>query len=949
MKKFFKVLAIVVVLLLAVIIALPFMFKGKIVELVKAEANKQLTATVDFDNDVSLSLFKNFPQFTIKLKNFSIADSADVDTLISVKNFSATLDVMSVISGDKIQITSIVLDEPRIYAKIGKDGKPNWDIMKPSTDTVEVEDPADTTSAFKLGLKKLAIANGRIVYDDQQGGIYTALEGLNHQLSGDFTQDLFILKTHTEAQAVTFGMDGLNYLNKVKAILSADIEADMKQFKFTFKENELQMNELYAGFDGFVAMPADDIEMDLKFAAKKTDFKNILSLVPAVFTKDFEAVKTTGKMGLDGMVKGIYNDNSLPAFNINLSIDNGTFKYPDMPTDMKGIFVNLNVNNPDGVIDNTIIDLKQFDFILANEPFSAKLLAKNPTTDPYVDMYAKGKVDLAQVASLVPLEKGTTLSGLIAADMSAKGRVSTLEKGNYEDFNAAGSITATNVVYNTDSLPKTTISTAQLNFNPKTVELPSFVATLGNSDVSMKGSLSNFFGYFLGDGVLKGNLDVKSNLFDANQYLTGETNGTEAPQPADTIPLQVVEVPKNIDFTLNLNINRFLYDNLSLTDMGGQAVVANQAVTLNNVHTNIFGGNVKMDGLYSTQNPAKPETKLKFAVTSIDAAEAFKYMNTVQKLAPIAQYLTGKISANFDMSTLLGGDMMPIFNSLTSSGKLEVPQASLAGYPPLSKLSSTLKVDKLQSIDLKKILLLFKIEDGRISLEPFNIATNGVNMLVSGSSGIDQSLDYDIKLGIPRSLFGSGANNALDNMLAEVGKKGINLKPSEVINVNALIGGFTTSPVIKTSLKEIAKNTLDDVKDAAKQKLKEEKDKAIDKVDNELQKRIDAAKAAGDKLIADAQKKADALKAEARKQADAIVAEAEKQADDKVKLAGSNPLAKRAAEKVADKLKADARTKADKVVAEADTKADGVVDEARQQADKLVKDAEAGKNSTLGK
>ncbi len=948
MKKFFKILAIVVVVLLAVIIALPFMFKGKIVELVKAEANKQLTATVDFDNDVSLSLFKNFPQFTIKLKNFSIADSTVADTLISVKNFSATLDIMSVISGDKIQITSIVLDQPRIYAKIGKDGKPNWDIMKPSTDTTS-EEPADTASAFKLGLKKLVIANGRIVYDDQEGGIYTALEGVNHQLSGDFTQDLFTLKTHTEAQAVTFGMDGLNYLSKVKATLEAEIDMDMKQFKFTFKENELQLNELFAGFDGFIAMPADDIEMDLKFAAKKTEFKNILSLVPAVFTKDFGAVKTTGKMGLDGMVKGIYNDNSLPAFNLNLSIDNGTFKYPDMPSDMKGIFVNLNVNNPDGVIDHTVIDLKQFDFVLANEPFNAKLLAKNPTTDPYVDMNVKGRVDLAQVATLVPLEKGTVLSGLIAADMSAKGRVSTLEKGNYEDFNAAGSITATNVVYNTDSLPKTTISTAQLNFNPKTVELPAFVATLGNSDISMKGSLSNFFAYFLGDGVLKGSLDVKSNLFDANQYLTGETNGTETPQPTDTLPLQVVEVPKNIDFTLNLNFNRFLYDNLDLTNMGGQAIVANQAITLNNVHTNIFGGSVKMDGLYSTQNPTKPETKLKFVVTAIDAGEAFKYMNTVQKLAPIAQYLTGRISANFDMNTLLGGDMMPIFNSLTSSGKLEIPKASLTGYPPLSKLSSTLKVDKLQSIDLQKILLLFKIEDGRISVEPFNLATNGVNMLVAGSSGIDQSLDYDVKLGIPRSLFGSGANNALDNMLAEVGKKGIDLKPSEVINVNALIGGFTTSPVIKTSLKEIAKNTLDNVKDAAKQKLNEEKEKAIDKVDNELQKRIDAAKAAGDKLIADAQKKADALKAEARKQADAITAEADKQAEEKVKLAGSNPLAKRAAEKVADKLKEEARTKADRVVAEADTKADGVVNEARQQADKLVKDAEEGKDNTLRK
>jgi hypothetical protein len=951
MKKFLKITAIVVVILLGTIIALPFIFKGKIVELVKKEANKQLTATVNFDNDVKLSLFKNFPQFTIELKNFSIADSTDADTLVSVQRFAATLNIMSVISGDKIEIGSILLDNPHIYAKVRKDGKANWDIMKPATDTTTTaETPADTSSSFKLGLKKLEIINGRIVYDDQQGGIYSALEGLNHTLSGDFTSDLFTLQTQTDVQAVTVGMDGVNYLNKVKATLKADLEADMKQFKFTFKENELQLNELFAGFDGFVAMPGDDIEMDLKFAAKKTDFKNILSLIPAVFTQDFANVKTSGKLGLDGSLKGIYNEKSLPAFNINLMIDNGMFQYPGMPADMRSIFVNLNVTNPDGVIDNTVIDLKKFDFVLANEPFSAKLFAKNPTTDPYVDMSVKGKVDLAQVGKLAPLEKGTTISGIIAADMSAKGRVSTLEKGNYEDFNAAGSIGATNVVYDTDSLPKTTITNAQLNFNSKTVELPVFAATLGNSDVNMKGSLSNFFGYFMGNGTLKGNLDLKSNLFDANQYLTGETNGTEtAPAPTDTVPLTVVEIPKNIDFTFSMAINRFLYDNLELNNMGGVAKVAEGILVLNDVRTDIFGGNVKMNGSYSTVNPIKPETKLNFTVTNIDAGQAFKYMNTVQKLAPVAQYINGNISANFDLNTLLGGDMMPVLSSLTSSGKLEIPKAGLDGYPPMVKLSNTLKVDKLKTVDLNKILLMFKIADGRISIEPFKTTVSGINMLVSGSSGLDQSLDYDIKLDIPRSMFGSGANSALNSMLAEVGKQGVELKPSEVINVNALIGGFTTNPIIKTSLKDIAKNTLDDVKDAVKQKLNEEKDKAIDKADAELQKRIDAAKAAGDKLIADAQKKADALKAEARTQADAIVAEANKQADEKVKLAGSNPIAKAAAQKVADKLKADARTKADKAVAEADTKADGIVNEARKQADQLVKDAEAGKSSTLGR
>lgn len=946
MKKFLKVFAIVVAVLLVVMAALPFLFKGKIVELVKKEANKQLTATVDFDNDVSLSLFKNFPHFTIGLKNFSIADSLDTDTLVSVKDFSATLDIMSVISGDKIQVKSILLDNPRIYAKVTKDGKPNWDIMKPSTDTTS-DEPADTSSSFKLGLKELKITNGRIVYDDRQGGIYTALEGLNHELSGDFTEDLFTISTATDAQAVTFGMDGMNYLSSVKADLKADIEADMKQFKFTFKDNELKLNELFATFEGFVAMPAEDIEMDLKFAASKTEFKNILSLVPAVFTKDFEDVKTTGKMSLDGMVKGIYNETTIPAFNINLAIDNATFKYPDMPADMRSIFVNLNVNNPDGVIDHTIIDLKKLDFVLANEPFSAKLYAKNPTTDPYVDLYAKGKVDLGQVSKIMPLEKGTTLGGLIAADMKAKGRASTIEKEQYEDFDASGSITATNVVYNTDSLPKTTITSAQLNFSPKKVELPVFEAQLGNSDVSMKGGVSNFFGYMFGNGTLAGNLDVKSNLFDANQYLTGESNGTEAPQPEDTVQMQVVEVPKNIDFTLNLDVKRFLYDNLELTNMGGQAKVQEQTITLNNIHTDIFGGNVKMNGLYSTKTSV-PETKVNVDVSAIEAGKAFNYINTVKQLAPIAQYIDGKISANFDLNTFLSGDMTPVLSSLTSNGKLEIPKASLAGYPPLNKLSNSLNIEKLKTIDLNKILLMFKIEDGRIALQPFDIKTNGVNMKVDGSSGLDRTLDYTIKMDVPRNLFGA-ANGALDNLLSEIGKKGVELNPKEVLDVNVLVGGTTSNPIIKTSLKEIAKSALDDVKDAAKQKLNEEKEKAIEKVDAELEKRIAAAKAAGDKLIADAQKKADELKAETRKQADAIVAEAEKRADEQVKKAGNNPLAKATAEKLAEKAKKTAREKADKIVAEGDAKADAIVDEARKKADKLEEDARAGKDNTLNK
>jgi hypothetical protein len=38
-------------------------------------------------------------------------------------------------------------------------------------------------------------------------------------------------------------------------------------------------------------MPADDIDMDLKWDAKKTDFGTLLSLVPAEFASDLTGVQ----------------------------------------------------------------------------------------------------------------------------------------------------------------------------------------------------------------------------------------------------------------------------------------------------------------------------------------------------------------------------------------------------------------------------------------------------------------------------------------------------------------------------------------------------------------------------------------------------------------------------------------------------------------------------------
>lgn len=60
MKKIFKISAIVVAFLLLVAIALPFMFKGKIVALATEEANKNINAKVKFSDDIGLVFLSHF-------------------------------------------------------------------------------------------------------------------------------------------------------------------------------------------------------------------------------------------------------------------------------------------------------------------------------------------------------------------------------------------------------------------------------------------------------------------------------------------------------------------------------------------------------------------------------------------------------------------------------------------------------------------------------------------------------------------------------------------------------------------------------------------------------------------------------------------------------------------------------------------------------------------------
>ncbi len=897
MKKFLKITGISLLVILVLLLIAPFLFKGKIVSLLKVEANKSLNATLNFNDDISISLIRSFPKLSIGIEHLSIIgkDSFSGDTLVYLPIFKANLDLMSVINGDKIDINSISLTKPYINLIVLENGKANWDITKADTSQV-LQDT--TPSKFNLALKQLEIKDGYLSYDDRSLTFKTLLKHFNHELSGDFTSDNFLLQTNTTAEELTLAYGGVDYLHKVTSTLKVNLDMDMKNMKFTFSDNDILLNQLNIGGEGFVDMNDNDMDFDIKFKSKTADFKTIMSLIPGVYSKSFDKAKATGKLAFSGYFKGKMTDDLMPGFGMKLDIDNGYFQYPDLPKSLQNVFVNLDIDNPSGIMNNTIINLSRFDANIAGEPVFAKLLVKTPMTDPYVDGQLKGNVNLTEFRSFIPLESTTEISGLIKSDVKFKGHVSSIEKQDLEKFDASGTIAAENFHYkDPENLKQGTTLNSELSFNPATVELKTLKGQVGMSDFDLNGKIDNLFGYMLKDQLLKGSFNLKSDYFNANEFLTEEPVKKE-PTAADSIPLQAFEVPGNIDFTLNSKINKLVYDNLVMTNLGGTIILKDKKMLFSQVGVNMLGGSMTLDGAYDSHTPKFPFSNVDFGIKSLDIFQTFNAFDMVKKLMPIAKYTEGLFNAKINLSNNFNQDLSVNYPTVSGVIQMGIAEAAVKNLPILNILADKLKIDKLKNLTLKNLNFKLNILNGKVNMDSMLLPLwEGAKAKISGYSALDQSMQYIAKLSIPRKDFGV-ANTALNNLTNQAKAKGINLSLSEIVDVDVIVSGFFTNPDVKISLHDAKKNLVDDLKnqlldqaEAKKQAVIAEgkrqaeaaKQKAIDSLNRIKQQGIDAANAKKLELEQKAADEKRKLEEKVKAEADKAKADAEQKAKDKIK------------------------------------------------------------------
>ena len=945
LKKILIGSGITLLWLILAMILIPYFFKDELKEMVIAEANKSLNAEVEL-GDFDLTWFSTFPNLTVQLIDTKITGKGDFGgvELIYAKKIKAQVKLWDVISGDQIAIRNIELVEPRIDVRILKDGRANYDIVK--LDSLLTPDEVEESSSFKMSLQGYSVTDGYIRYDDRAGDMFAEIVKLNHNGKGDMTADIIDFETSTQMDELTYSMSGIPYLTKVKT--DADIDLLMvfteKTSKYTLKDNTFNLNNLKFALNGFYEMLDGYDNMDLKLDASKATFKDFLSLIPTFYQSGYESIVTKGNLAMNGFVKGKMDDDNMPGWDFNLSVDNAQIKYPDVPGSINNIFLKASSKFVGGTNMNLMtVDVPKFHADFVGNVIDANLKLSNIEKDPLMDTRIMAKVDLATLKQVIPMAEGESYKGKLDADVSLKGYLSAIDNEDYDAFNATGSIELSNMNYTSADLTAAVdIKTMMLRFNPKNLTLENLEAKMGKSDFKMMGTIDNYLAYMLRDELLKGDFNFSSSNLDLDEFM-GKTPASDGMGAGEEAQSEPILIPDNLDFNINTNIANMSYDGMTYKNVSGGVRMKDEEAILDNITLNTLGGTVGLKGNYNSANPNQPKLDFGFSLKEIDIQQLAANFITIDKLAPIAKYTQGKISTNFNMNTLLQPSLEPIYSSLTGGGDLFTSTVKITGFKPLEKLGESLKMDNIATQTIKDLKTFFQFKDGKVNLsKPFVTKLGKIESEISGYSSFEQDINYDIKMMVPKSELPKSLLAKAEQGIAKLNSLTPKLNVAalpDFIPVTVKVLGKVNDPKITTDFKEAIMKATGSVKDkliktgtdllnTAKDSVKTViKDKVI-----EVREDLNAKKQA---IMDDAKVQADKIRAEGKKQADAARAAANSKIDKLVAEAGNNPIKKKAAELAGNKLKKDADEKASKIESAANNKADDLMDAAQKKADAI--------------
>lgn len=729
--RLFKRFILALILLMASISLVLFIFEDRIISKVVAGVNTYLKVPVQVQQ-IELHFWRTFPRISVAFNGIQIADPLQKkDTLLSAEQISLRFNPLDLLEGE-YEIEQLTAFKGQLHVKFDRNGRLNCDILKAH--------PEQKTSAFNLTLKDIFITQFDLSYHDAQTSQVFDAKVEQSTLSGNLSAEKTTLFATGAWQLQQIKKGTVVLLRNQPLSFNFSLLVDQKNKTIKLPQAKIELAHLPFLLDADVSPQVSSFDL-------RTADVSLPQLVKTLSPSNLKALRRIKAQGTVEFQLHYQTSASQasPHINAYFGIQNGSLTEPQFGTTISalrcfGTYKNLPTDD---------LQIAQFSFNCRGAQFAGQLQLTDFSA-PRLNFATKGHIPLALAQLLYPQDAFTSVNGNAELELNGAFYQNTSSQWQTKSLKGSAHIAATQLKLNTLQKPFKAIN-CDLQFDHSDLHVHHCSAQIGNSSFEMQASFPELFNASQEKGPQK----INGNLKAANiSFADFQTNSSST--KTDWI------LPQAFKLQFPFQIQALRNEQIELKALTGAVELGPQILEMKDLKFKHAGGWWNGNLKIKEQEPEKFECTTVGKVKELNTRELFRQWDNFGQDLLIAEQIYGNGALDFHAKAYYSIADGFDENALKVRAQCRLENGRLLNAPILQELANSLTYgnghailgsknqlalcQKLRDVSFGTLENNFFIGNRKIEFGKMHIASSALDIDLVGKHSFDHQIDYAVGL-----------------------------------------------------------------------------------------------------------------------------------------------------------------------------------------------------------
>lgn len=299
---------------------------------------------------------------------------------------------------------------------------------------------------------------------------------------------------------------------------------------------------------------------------------------------------------------------------------------------------------------------------------------------------------------------------------------------------------------------------------------------IGRSDLMATGDMVGLYRAMTKNEMLTAHMSVSSNFIDCNQLI----NAFSAPQ--DTTEVAAVDttsesmklfiLPKNVDFELQTDLKKVVFDKMTFDDVRGNIDIRNSALHMKDLKMRALDSDMEAVMVYRADSVRGGYSGFDFKIKDINVAKLVEFIPSMDTIVPMLRSFKGHVQFDVAAEARLDSNMNIRIPTLRSAMHIKGDSLVLMDGETFAEISKMMMFKNKKKNVFDSISVNVVVEKGNVIVYPFQISIDRYRAAIGGEQGLDMNFNYHISILKSPLPFKAGVNISgnMDKMKFRIGK-----------------------------------------------------------------------------------------------------------------------------------------------------------------------------------